>query len=191
MKLWKWWQAVLFSSFLSPAPSQACDTHHIGSMTAEMVPLVVNWESIVGSGICQMSSPLLWLGEGLGRGRLWVRFSFSGYKTFRVAFNGSWWWWVHLFRTVSVISNDFPGRKNEGGVGKLCSVLSCKMQRQAKSIVRNCEENAVEDTIRRRSFLALATTAGCCLRCRQLALLLWFSSGLCRHNSFLLNKFLE
>lgn len=61
------------------------------------------------------------------------------------------------------------------------------MQRQTKSIVRNYEENAVEDTIRRRSFLALATTAGCCLRCRQLAVLLWFSSGLCRHNSFLLS----
>lgn len=36
---------------------------------------------------------------------------------------------------------DLPGRKNRGGVGKLSSILSCKMQERRKSIVRNYEEN--------------------------------------------------
>lgn len=36
---------------------------------------------------------------------------------------------------------DLPGGKNHGGAGKLHSILSSKMRKRRKSIVRNYEEN--------------------------------------------------
>lgn len=143
---------MLFSSFLFSVPPQHCDTYHIWSITAKMFPVIFNWESIVKSAICLLSSLLLWLGERLGGGRCRVWFSFSGHVLPRMAFNGSWrdgseFICTELFQSFLMISQE---GKTKIELASFIEFQAVKCKKRRKAIVANYEEKVVEDTIQRR-----------------------------------------